>query len=55
MGKYLGIVRTLDKLGRITVPKEYRKQYKLFDGTKMEIIAVPEQEGILIRKYKGEQ
>ena len=46
----VGIIRELDNLGRVTIPKEWRDLFK-FDGP-LEIVATTE--GILIRnpKYK---
>lgn len=34
---YAGIVRRIDDLGRIVIPKEFRDAYKLAPGTPMEI------------------
>lgn len=44
----IGIIREVDKLGRIVIPKELRVFYKI-DG-KVEIITT--EEGILIRNPK---
>ena len=48
--KAAGIIKEVDKLGRIVIPKEYRKRFGLTD--KVEIAAT--EEGILIRspRYK---
>ena len=46
----IGLVRAVDKLGRLVIPKEMRELYKLNDD--VEILAT--DEGILVRnpKYK---
>ena len=46
----IGVVRAVDKLGRLVIPKEMRELYKLNDD--VEILAT--DEGILVRnpKYK---
>ena len=41
----IGVIKELDRLGRIVIPKELRQRYMLLD--KVEIIAT--KEGILIR------
>ena len=41
----VGIVKEIDKLGRIVIPKEYRERYNL--GDCVEIIAC--EEGVLLR------
>jgi AbrB family looped-hinge helix DNA binding protein len=45
--KVYGIVRQVDMLGRITIPKEYRTSANMEIGTDVEICLV--DEGILIR------
>ena len=40
-----GIVKEIDKLGRIVIPKEFRQRYNL--GDNVEIIAC--EEGVLLR------
>ena len=41
----LGIIKEIDKLGRIVIPKEYRERFGLSD----EIEIVPTDKGILLR------
>ena len=48
-----GIVRPIDKLGRIVIPKEYRKMFEIKDNDMLEIIAC--DEGLLIRIPKTER
>lgn len=50
MEKDVGIIREMDNLGRVTIPKEWRDLYN-FEG-QLEIVATTE--GVLIRhpKYK---
>lgn len=48
--KTLGIVRKLDKLNRIVIPKEYVRELGLKSNSKMEIIFL---DGVLqIKPYK---
>ena len=45
----LGVVRKLDSLGRVVIPKEVRKEYGLHPGTTVEISA---KDGVVgIKKY----
>lgn len=46
------MVRNLDDLGRIVIPKEMRTQLDLVSGTPIEIIGV--EDGVLLRKKQGE-
>jgi bifunctional DNA-binding transcriptional regulator/antitoxin component of YhaV-PrlF toxin-antitoxin module len=48
--KPLGVVRNLDRLGRIVVPKEYTKIKGWKEGTPLEMLAT--DEGLLVRKYQ---
>ena len=41
----VGVIKEIDKLGRIVIPKEYRERYSL--GDNVEIIAC--EEGVLLR------
>lgn len=43
----IGIVRKVDSLGRVTLPKELRRVFKLDKDDKVEILAT--DEGILLR------
>lgn len=47
--KYTGIIRRLDSLGRIVIPREYRKMNKINESDPLEIIALDNGE-ILIKK-----
>jgi AbrB family transcriptional regulator (stage V sporulation protein T) len=44
-----GIVRRIDDLGRIVIPKEVRRKFKIREGEPMEIFVT--DEGILFKKY----
>ena len=44
----IGIVKSIDKLGRIVIPKKYRELYKIEDSA--EVILT--DEGILLRAVK---
>ena len=46
------MVRNLDDLGRIVIPKEMRTQLDLVSGTPIEIIGV--EDGVLLRKKQKE-
>jgi transcriptional pleiotropic regulator of transition state genes len=47
--KASGIVRKLDPLGRIVIPKEIRKVLGINDGDSMEIVKVDNE--VVVRKY----
>lgn len=47
--KATGIVRRIDDLGRVVIPKELRKAYDINEGDPLEIFV--DKEGIIIRKY----
>ncbi|MBE6695226.1 MAG: AbrB/MazE/SpoVT family DNA-binding domain-containing protein [Ruminococcaceae bacterium] len=44
-----GIVRKIDELGRIVVPKEMRKSLSIENGDEVEILFT--EDGILVKKY----
>lgn len=46
----VGIVRKLDELGRLCIPKEFRDQLGLADRAPVEILATAD--GVLVRPYK---
>ncbi|MCR8978724.1 AbrB/MazE/SpoVT family DNA-binding domain-containing protein [Brevibacillus laterosporus] len=48
--KSTGIVRKIDELGRIVIPKELRKTQGLTYGTPMELFVDEDQ--IILRKYE---
>lgn len=48
--KSTGIVRRIDDLGRVTLPKELRTTMDLPEGTPMEIYV--DRDSIVIRKYQ---
>lgn len=47
--KRTGVVRRVDDLGRIVIPKEIRRAIHIKDGTSMEIFV--SEEGIMLKKY----
>lgn len=51
--KATGIIRRIDDLGRIVIPKEIRRDLRMGDGCPMEII--PTHGGILLKKYYAEE
>ena len=46
-----GMVRRIDDLGRIVIPKEVRKRVNIIEGEPMEIY-IMEDGSILLKKYK---
>ncbi len=46
-----GIVRRIDELGRIVIPKELRRTMRLSEGDEMEICR--DNENLILRKYNG--
>ncbi|MEG2322138.1 MAG: stage V sporulation T C-terminal domain-containing protein [Bacilli bacterium] len=48
--KATGIIRRIDELGRIVIPKEIRKTLRIKEGENLEIF-VDEQESIILKKY----
>lgn len=47
-----GIIRRLDDLGRVVIPKEIRRKAGIGEGTPMEISV--SAEGIMLKKYNPE-
>lgn len=50
--KATGIIRRIDDLGRIVIPKEIRRIYGIEDGTPIGIFT--DSDGIILRKYRAE-
>jgi looped-hinge helix DNA binding domain, AbrB family len=50
MKKATGIVRRIDDLGRIVIPKELRRTYGIAEGDPVEIYTSDEE--IILRKYQ---
>ena len=47
--KATGIVRRVDVLGRVVIPKEIRKIFNVSEGDPIEIFT--EKDGIILKKY----
>ncbi len=47
--KATGIVRRIDELGRVVIPKELRKTLRICEGTPLEIYT--EKDALVLRKY----
>lgn len=47
--KATGVIRRIDDLGRVVVPRDMRKRLGLQEGTPLEVCAT--EEGILFKKY----
>lgn len=50
--KATGIIRRIDDLGRIVIPKEIRRIYGIADSSPIEIFT--DSDGIILRKYRAE-
>ncbi len=50
MNEYVGVIKEIDKLGRIVIPKNYRE--RLLMGDRVELVLT--REGILIRNPEYE-
>lgn len=48
--KATGVVRRIDDLGRIVIPKEIRKNLRIHEGENLEIF-VDQDENVVLRKY----
>lgn len=48
--KATGVIRRIDDLGRIVIPKEIRKNLRIKNGENLEVF-VDENENIILRKY----
>lgn len=48
-----GIIRRVDDLGRVVIPKEVRRKVGISEGTPMEIFV--SAEGIMLKKYHTEK
>lgn len=46
-----GMIRRVDDLGRIVIPKELRKQLNIIEGEPMDFYTT-EDDSILLKKYK---
>ena len=46
-----GIIRRIDDLGRIVIPKEIRRKLKINEGDPLEICII--DDGILLKPYNG--
>ena len=49
--KSTGIVRKIDQLGRVVIPKELRKTLDLHEGTSVEIFT--KEDVILLKRFKS--
>lgn len=51
--KATGIIRRIDELGRVVIPKEIRRNMKIQDGDPLEIYV--EKDGIVFKKYTTDE
>lgn len=49
--KATGIIRRIDDLGRIVIPKEIRKNLGIREGDPLEIFVNTKEKGIMFKKY----
>lgn len=52
--KRLGIVRRVDDLGRIVIPKDARKMLGIEEGQPMEMF-IDSENNLILKKYKPEE
>ena len=50
LGETMGIIRQLDLLGRVVIPKEFREMLNINEKDKIEIFLL--QDGLIMRKSK---
>ncbi len=50
MQRDTGIIRKVDKLGRVVIPMEIRNQFEIVEGTPVEMFI--ENNNIILRKYE---
>lgn len=48
-----GIVRRVDELGRITIPKEIRTRYKISATTPLELFVDDQRQQIMLQRYES--
>ena len=51
--KPTGIIRRVDELGRITIPKEIRTRYKIFEMTPLELFVDDQRQEIMLQRYES--
>lgn len=51
--KVTGIVRRVDDLGRVVIPKEIRRSMKIREGDPLEIFI--EKDGVVLKKYVADE
>ena len=49
--KPTGIVKRVDELGRIVIPKEIRRRYKITEGTPLELLIDDTRNQIILQRY----
>ena len=52
--KRLGIVRRVDDIGRIVIPKDARKKLGIEEGQSMEMF-IDSENNLILKKYKPEE
>ena len=51
--KNTGVIRKIDELGRIVIPKEIRKNLNIRNGEDVQIFV--EEDKIVLKKYRSEE
>lgn len=50
-----GIIRRIDDLGRIVIPKEFRRELRIYEGDPI-VFFISKQDGaIILKKYEPEE
>ena len=49
--KATGIVRRIDDLGRVVIPKEIRRTMRIREGDPLEIFIASDNSGIILKRY----
>lgn len=55
INREIGISRQLDNLGRIVIPKEYRKQFNIKSNNRFSVLAAELEDGEIVFVLRFEQ
>lgn len=50
-----GMVRRIDDLGRVVIPKDFRKALDIFEGDPLKIFLDAENKQIIIQRCEGQE
>lgn len=51
--KATGIIRRIDDLGRVVIPREVRRSLGIREGDAFEIFTTEDRRGVVFQKYSG--